>query len=151
MVAQGGAIPRFQSSHLRIRCGQWKWLKGRKCSTPAEVLTWFTLKSTTGKRRFRLWKPFVRGSMLNFGGVQDDKFTKPWMNFRIQDSVALVLDDEHSWAVWMTIFPTKWWATWRIIPVSKWLITMVIVSPLNGVMGPLINGRTSWLIKWRWS
>ena len=29
----------------------------------------------------------------------------------------------------------------------KWLITMVIVSPLNGVMGPLINGRTSWLLK----
>ena len=27
----------------------------------------------------------------------------------------------------------------------KWLITMVIVSPLNGVI-PLINGRTSWLI-----
>ena len=30
--------------------------------------------------------------------------------------------------------------TWRIIPVIKWLITMVIVSPLNGLMGPLING-----------
>ena len=29
---------------------------------------------------------------------------------------------------------------------DTWLITMVIVSPLNGVMGPLINGRTSWLI-----
>ena len=29
-------------------------------------------------------------------------------------------------------------STWRIIPVSKWLITMVIVSPLNGVI-PLIN------------
>ena len=25
-------------------------------------------------------------------------------------------------------------STWRIIPVSKWLITMVIVSPLNGVI-----------------
>ena len=36
--------------------------------------------------------------------------------------------------------------TWRIIPVSKWLITMVIVRPLNGVMGPLINGRTLWLV-----
>ena len=36
--------------------------------------------------------------------------------------------------------------TWRIIPLSKWLITMVIVSPLNGVVGPLTNGRTSWLI-----
>ena len=24
---------------------------------------------------------------------------------------------------------------------DTWLITMVIVSPLNGVMGPLINGR----------
>ena len=30
----------------------------------------------------------------------------------------------------------------------KWLMTMVIVSPLNEVVGPLINGRTSWLIKW---
>ena len=29
--------------------------------------------------------------------------------------------------------------TWRIIPFSKWLITMVIVSPLTGVI-PLING-----------
>ena len=29
--------------------------------------------------------------------------------------------------------------TWRIIPFSKWLITMVIVSPLTGVV-PLING-----------
>ena len=29
----------------------------------------------------------------------------------------------------------------------KWLITMVsLVSPLSGVMGPLLNGRTSWLI-----
>ena len=28
----------------------------------------------------------------------------------------------------------------------KWLITMVIVSPLNGVMGPLPNGRILWLI-----
>ena len=35
--------------------------------------------------------------------------------------------------------------TWRI-PVSKWLITMVIVSPLSRVVGPLTNGRTSWLI-----
>ena len=26
------------------------------------------------------------------------------------------------------------------LPFSKWLITMVIVSPLNGVMGPLPNG-----------
>ena len=25
-------------------------------------------------------------------------------------------------------------STWRIIPVSKWLITMVIVSPLSGVV-----------------
>ena len=32
-----------------------------------------------------------------------------------------------------------WVATWRIIPVSKWLISMVIVSPLNGVI-PLPNG-----------
>ena len=31
---------------------------------------------------------------------------------------------------------------------SKWLITMVIVSPLAGVVGPLPNGRTSWLINW---
>ena len=31
--------------------------------------------------------------------------------------------------------------TWRIIPVSKWLITMVIVSPPTGVVGPLANGR----------
>ena len=31
-------------------------------------------------------------------------------------------------------------STWRIIPVSKWLITMVIVSPLSGVVGPLPNG-----------
>ena len=30
--------------------------------------------------------------------------------------------------------------TWRIIPVSKWLITMVIVSPLSRVVGPLPNG-----------
>ena len=37
---------------------------------------------------------------------------------------------------------------WRIIPVSKWLITMVIVSPLNGVVGPLINGL-SMAYKWR--
>ena len=36
--------------------------------------------------------------------------------------------------------------SWRIIPVSKWLITMVIVSPLNGAVGPLTNGRTLWLI-----
>ena len=28
---------------------------------------------------------------------------------------------------------------WRIIPFSKWLITMVIVSPLTGVV-PLTNG-----------
>ena len=28
----------------------------------------------------------------------------------------------------------------------KWLITMVIVSPLTGVVGPLPNGRTLWLI-----
>ena len=36
--------------------------------------------------------------------------------------------------------------TWRIIPVSKWLITMVIVSPLNGVV-PFTNGLkllTNW-------
>ena len=30
--------------------------------------------------------------------------------------------------------------TWRITPVSKWLITMVIVSPLSRVVGPLPNG-----------
>ena len=36
--------------------------------------------------------------------------------------------------------------TWRIIPFSKWFITMVIVSPLTGVVGPLTNGRTPWLI-----
>ena len=29
--------------------------------------------------------------------------------------------------------------TWRIITFSKWLITMVIVSPLTGVVGPLPN------------
>ena len=29
--------------------------------------------------------------------------------------------------------------TWRIVSVSKWLITMVIVSPLTGVI-PLPNG-----------
>ena len=29
---------------------------------------------------------------------------------------------------------------------NKWLITMVIISPLAGVVGPLPNGRTSWLI-----
>ena len=40
--------------------------------------------------------------------------------------------------------------TWRIIPVSKWLVTMVIVSPLNGVMGPLINGLFM-AYKWWWS
>ena len=28
----------------------------------------------------------------------------------------------------------------------KWLITMVIVFPRPGVVGPLPNGRTSWLI-----
>ena len=28
----------------------------------------------------------------------------------------------------------------------KWLITMVIASPLTGVVGLLPNGRTSWLI-----
>ena len=43
------------------------------------------------------------------------------------------------------IFPVQF-HTWRIIPVSKWLITMVIVSPLTGVVGPLTNGRTPWLI-----
>ena len=32
-------------------------------------------------------------------------------------------------------------STRRIIPVSKWLITMVIVSPLSRVVGPLPNGR----------
>ena len=36
-------------------------------------------------------------------------------------------------------------STWRNIPVSKWLITMVIVSPLSGVV-PLPNGRTLRLI-----
>ena len=35
--------------------------------------------------------------------------------------------------------------TWRIIPFSKCLITMVIVSPLTGVV-PFTNGRISWLI-----
>ena len=35
-------------------------------------------------------------------------------------------------------------ATWRIIPFSKWLITMVIVSPLTGVV-PL-QMAVSWLI-----
>ena len=35
--------------------------------------------------------------------------------------------------------------TWRIIPFSKWLITMVIVSPLTGVV-PFTNGRYLWLI-----
>ena len=29
----------------------------------------------------------------------------------------------------------------------KWLATMVIVSPLNGVVGPLANGLF-WLINW---
>ena len=41
-----------------------------------------------------------------------------------------------------------------IIPVSKWLITMVIVSPLTGVVGPLPSyqllkmpsKKTKWLI-----
>ena len=42
-----------------------------------------------------------------------------------------------------TMNPTKtkggiWILTWRIIPFSKWLITMVIVSPLTGVI-PLPN------------
>ena len=36
--------------------------------------------------------------------------------------------------------------TWRIIPCSKWLVIMVILSPLTGVVGPLPNGRTLWLI-----
>ena len=36
--------------------------------------------------------------------------------------------------------------TWRIIPFGKWLITMVTLSPLNGVVGPLPNGRNLWLI-----
>ena len=33
-----------------------------------------------------------------------------------------------------------------IIPVSKWLITMVIVSPLTGVVGPLPSYQllTNW-------
>ena len=36
---------------------------------------------------------------------------------------------------------------WRIMPVSKRWITMVIgKSPIPGVMGPLPNGRTLWLI-----
>ena len=30
--------------------------------------------------------------------------------------------------------------------ICKWLITMVIVSPLSRVVGPLPNGRTLWLI-----
>ena len=37
--------------------------------------------------------------------------------------------------------------TWRIIPGSQWLITMVGTSPKDRVVGPLPNGRTSWLIK----
>ena len=28
----------------------------------------------------------------------------------------------------------------------KWLITMVIINPLNRIVGPLINGRNWWLI-----
>ena len=36
--------------------------------------------------------------------------------------------------------------TWRIIPVSKWLITMVSFHPLSRVVGPLPNGRYSWLL-----
>ena len=37
--------------------------------------------------------------------------------------------------------------TWRIIPFSNWLISLVIVSPRkHRVVGPLPNGRTSWLI-----
>ena len=36
--------------------------------------------------------------------------------------------------------------TWRIIPVSKWLITMVIISPLIRVVGPLPNGLSMVLI-----
>ena len=31
----------------------------------------------------------------------------------------------------------------------KWLVTMVIVSPLNGVVGPLINGRFMAYKWWR--
>ncbi len=37
--------------------------------------------------------------------------------------------------------------TWRIIPLSKLLITVVIVSPLSRVVGPLPKGH-SWLINW---
>ena len=35
---------------------------------------------------------------------------------------------------------------WRIILVTKWLVTMVSKSPKDRVVGPLPNGRTSWLI-----
>ena len=35
----------------------------------------------------------------------------------------------------------KRWHAWRIMPVSKGLITMVIVSPVTGVVGPLPNSR----------
>ena len=37
------------------------------------------------------------------------------------------------------------YSTWRIIPASRYLATMVIISPLTGVVGPLPNGH-SWLI-----
>ncbi len=36
--------------------------------------------------------------------------------------------------------------SWSIIPVSKWLITMVSKSPRPGVVGPLPNGLSKWLI-----
>ena len=47
---------------------------------------------------------------------------------------------QHFWPLRAAGTPVMWGVyTWRIIPVSKWLVTMVIVSPLNGVI-PLING-----------
>ena len=103
-------------------------------------------------------KPSFSGSMLIFGGVFffDGSTLHPW-----RTPIWLALSKK----LWATHFektrdevcgrqnPKKITESkqiqekcaWRTIPVSKWLITMVIVSPLNGVI-PLINGRTSWLV-----
>ena len=60
--------------------------------------------------------------------------------------VEMMMDQNPTWSILELCLGNPQSIAWRFIPDSKWLIIMISKSPKDRVVGPLPNGRTSWLV-----